>query len=293
MRPVLKVAIPFLAISGVLALLAVNLRAQAEFRIERPVIEVPQPVKNGEAEDAGPKRAVYDGDPVTPAPRCEELDEPFTAFCSEGDPCEMLLEIVHVEETTSGIVAVGGVHTTSDNASSIMLLSEDGGDTWFESAARTPRATFEKALFVDADHGWAAGTSGESGAGRQTFFLVTSDGGKRWRRFEVTAGGEERSGLIVDFLFDTPKHGYLILEKPELDDRFELYETFNGARSWSTRGLTPDRPRFPGRRRSIEIPNWRVEEDSGEAVYVIEGRDDKSSPWTTRARFAASLGTCP
>ena len=293
MRPALKVTIPWLVIATSLPAISAQLFAQAEFRIGGPVIEVPQPVKQEEAEDKLPAHLVYEGDPVTPAPRCEELDDSFGAVCSEANPCEMLLEIVHVEQTTSGIVAVGGVHTTSDNASSILLLSEDGGETWFESAERIPRATFEKAVFVDADHGWAAGTSGETGAGRQTFFFVTADGGKRWRRFDVTAGGEQRSGLIVDFLFDNPKHGYLILEKPELDDRFELYETFNGARSWSTRGLTPERPRFPGRRRTIETPNWRVAEDPDEAAYLIQGRDDDSSPWTTRARFAASLGACP
>ena len=277
-----------------LAPLGGDLRAQAEFKIEHPDIEVPQPVAREDSQEPrapGPVR--YHGDPVVPPAKCEELDEYFDAICNERDSCEMLLELVHVEETTSGIVVVGGVHATAENVGSIMLLSEDGGESWSEPTGRIPRATFEKALFADREHGWAAGTSGAAGAGQQTFFAVTADGGKKWRRFDVKAGGEERSGLIVDFRFDTPKHGYVILEKPGATDRFELYETFNGARSWSTRGLTPERPRFPGRRRSVEVSNWRVEEDAAAGVYLIQSRDEESAPWTTHARFAASLGACP
>ena len=277
-----------------MAPLGVDLLAQAEFKIERPEIVVPQPkTAESEEEPSAPAPIRYHGDPIVPPAKCQELDEDFAATCNGRDSCEMLLELVHVEETTSGIVVVGGLHSTAENVSSIMLLSEDGGESWSEPTGRIPRATFEKAQFSDRDHGWAAGTSGAAGAGRRTFFAVTADGGKKWRRFDVRAGGEERSGLIVDFRFDTPKHGYVILEKPAATDRFELYETFNGARSWSTRGLTPERPRFPGRRRGVEASNWRVEEDASNGEYLIQGRDDESSPWTTRARFAASLGTCP
>jgi len=284
----------FLVLTVALALPGVDLLAQAEFKIEQPTFEVPVPRAERAEEKPGPPEPVrYSGDPITPPAMCEAIDEYFAAICNDRDSCEMLLELVHVEETTSGVVAVGEIHTTAENVSSIMLLSEDGGESWSEPTDRIPRATFEKALFSDRDTGWAAGTSGEAGAGQRTFFAVTTDGGKKWRRFDVRAGGEERSGRIVDFRFDTPKHGYLILEKAASTDRFELYETFNGARSWSTRGLTPERPKFPGRRRTVDESNWRVEEEPDSGVYLIQGREEESAPWTTRARFAASLGACP
>jgi hypothetical protein len=120
--------------------------------------------------------------------------------------------------------------------------------------------------------------------------MATEDGGKSWARRPIDED-EDYRGSVLELRFDSPEHGFLIMERPAgLGDPFEMRETFNGGRSWSVRQLTAERPPLPGSRRRVVEPNVRVREEPGEDVYLVERRAGDS--WDALASFSGSAGVC-
>ena len=77
----------------------------------------------------------------------------------------------------NGWAAVGGPS---------LLHTEDGGKTWATVTPAIDAEVFDGDLydcsFVDTEEGWAVGSTGRWGVGGETLVIVTSDGGKTWRR---------------------------------------------------------------------------------------------------------------
>ena len=265
--------------------------AAAQLSIEYPRAPVIEPAKTDrdkEAEEEAQK-IVYSGDPLLLPPPCDPaLLEAAYLQCSDGAPCEISAEILGAARAGDRLWAFGDFRTSSATVASLLVVSEDGGETWTPPLEPIPGAALEAVEIEDADHGFLAGQRETGGATRQPFFAAMRDGGLYWQTWDVTAGQEERGGVIADFRFDGPEHGYLILERLSTDDDpFELYETYNGARSWSVRQISAEMPRMPGARRLPSVPDWRVEKQDG--LYLIIEKN-QSEP---TARFVEHVGSCP
>jgi len=262
---------------GLLAL--AGTAAEAQLKIDHdvyPDVWNPAIAQQEQEELPPPPPPSFSGDPVVLPAVCEQ------DVALEGQE----LEILGAVETSSSAFVFGDYRTKDQTLRSLLLRSEDGGQTWMEAGPVADAATLDSAVFVDEDNGWISGYA-EDGPGRfRPFFLNTSDGGTIWRRWDVAPGNEDRFGSIVEFRFDSPKHGYVVIERSAVEgDEFELYETFNAGRSWSIRLLVPERPKIPGGRRILKTSAWNVE--------FADGAWSAAGPSGLIGRFAVAVGPCP
>ena len=245
-------------------------------------------IKQQQEEEKEPEEAPppsYSGDPVVLPAACEAVP---AGLCTAARPCGVELELLGAAKLGERLTVFGDQRTATDTLVSVLLVSEDGGGTWVEAGRPIPGAVLDRAVFPDAEHGFIAGYAEEGGL-PLPFLLATSDGGARWEMRPISPGKEERYGSAVDLRFESAEHGYAVIERAAHDgDPFELYETFNGGRSWSIRQLSPDRPRIPGGRRLIQGADWRV--DSADGILRVEKLT--GAEWSLFARFARDLGQC-
>ena len=65
--------------------------------------------------------------------RCTDEDIRAAGLtCSEQDPCPVYLELAAVESTGIRIFTAGNIHTANATLSTILLGTEDNGQTWRE-----------------------------------------------------------------------------------------------------------------------------------------------------------------
>jgi hypothetical protein len=212
----------------------------------------------------------------------------FGLTCSEGEPCDVFLELASAEGVGSTIFAVGNLHTVTTTLYGVLLMSGDGGKTWTEPNARIPAAALDQVQFSDFQHGFASGVTVEPLA-RDPFFLMTADGGKTWRRRPVF--GETRYGSIQQFWFDSAKTGELILERSQGSASvYEVYQTSNGGDSWTIKesgGKLQKLAKAPDK----DGAAWRVRTDAASKTNRIERRATARS-WEGVASFAVRAGVC-
>jgi hypothetical protein len=243
-------------------------------------------------EEAEPAGLVYEGQPLKLPLECR-YDDLLRAglVCNEDVPCDLSLELVAVRGSKTSVFAIGNVYTPAATVSSILLGSHDGGTTWTEATARVPAASLELIQFADDQHGWIGGQERDIDDSVLPFFFITRDGGRYWDRRNVWDASADRSGAILEFYFESPRHGFLVIERLTSDeDSYELYETMNGGRSWSPRRISGEKPTI---RRGLSVPSeieWRLKEDASAEVYDIETRDGDA--WRKVATFSADIGTC-
>jgi len=238
-----------------------------------------RPLEEDEEDKPPPPPPTYSGDPVRLPAACD----------GAVDASEQELEILGAVETETRTFVFGDYRTSNETLRSLLLVSEDAGASWMEAGEIVQAGALDAAAFVDADHGWIAGYSEEAPGRLRPFLLATTDGGATWRRWDVSPGSEERFGTVVDFRFDTAKHGYAVVERTAADaDQFELYETFNAGRSWSIRLIVPEKPTIPGGRRILSTKTWSVELEDG-AWSVTRGSPEAE----LIGRFASEVDACP
>ncbi|MBC7926068.1 MAG: hypothetical protein H7039_10475 [Bryobacteraceae bacterium] len=141
--------------------------------------------------------------------------------------------------------------------------------------------------FLDFEAGWINGHILQSSP-KDAFFLLTTDGGKTWRRRAVT--GESRTGAIDQFWFDSRTHGMLSLDRVRAAEnklRYEMWESQTGGEGWNVRQVDSKPITFtrPPRENSV-----RVRTDSGARVHRLERRD--GARWVSIAQFEVSAGEC-
>jgi photosystem II stability/assembly factor-like uncharacterized protein len=110
---------------------------------------------------------------------------------------DVALDSVHMVDATHGW-AVGSVGRT--DATSLILVTKDGGATWTRQAAGLASAALHGVWFVDGQHGWAVGDKGA--------ILVTADAGATW--------WEQRSTVSEDLLavtFSDAANGWAVGRK--------------------------------------------------------------------------------
>ncbi|HEY4359640.1 MAG TPA: YCF48-related protein [Bryobacteraceae bacterium] len=217
---------------------------------------------------------------------CSEDDvQALGLTCSEDDSCPVFLELQAVEASGPSVYITGNLHTVNVTVSGVLLESDDGGKTWTEPAKRLRSASLEQIQFVDFQHGWAAGVMLEP-LPKNPFLLLTTDGGKSWRKAPLSEDAD--FGSIQKFWFESPTSGELVLDRSQGGiKRYELYQSMTGGASWELRQKS-DHAIALSAARAPESGNWRLRPD-GEA-YRVERRTTQG--WETAARFAIRAGDC-
>lgn len=238
----------------------------------------------------GPPVYVSAKGPILLPNKCQEVDlESLGLTCSEGDPCETFLEFSSVEQNNGVLVLTGNFHTSTATIQSVLLVSEDDGSTWKEGHPRLKGASLEGMQFIDFSNGWVAGHSSLA-LPRDPFLLLTSDGGRNWRKVDFYA--ESRVGLVEDFAFKTAKQGWALIDNKGSGEagRYELFETATGGASWELRMMTNRVPKeaAPGQR--VGSQTMRTRGDAKKNVVVVERR--AGAAWSPVASFRLKIDDC-
>jgi hypothetical protein len=187
------------------------------------------------------------------------------------------------------LIAVGNLHSEGVTMFTVLLQSEDGGLTWTEPAERVLRGGLDRVYFHNDEHGWASGHILD-GEPRDPFFLLTTDGGKFWRRRDILSSGQ--TAEIQRFWFDSDRSGGLLIDRQrdsEAGARYARYETMTGAESWMIREVST-KPIRPRRRVRPPESDWRVIADGGAGAWQVQKRD--TAGWVSVAEFQIEPGVC-
>src|ERR1035438_2170067 len=250
-----------------------------------PVVQVVVPA----VVPAAPVVLENTGKPMVALFHCTEEDIHSAGLtCSEQDPCPVYLELAAVESTGIRIFAAGNIHTASATLYTILLGSEDNGQTWREVHERVRGAGLDHIQFADVETGWASGLS-FAPLPDDPFLLLTTDGGKTWRAHPIF--NEPRFGSIQQFFFEDKKSGSLVIDHGPgaRRDRYELFETNDGGETWNIRETNVKAIRI---KRAPVTPNadWRVRVDGPSKSFHLEHRQGEK--WDTLAAFTGNLGGC-
>ncbi len=169
---------------------------------------------------------------------------------------------------------------------SILLASEDNGNTWIEPHTRIRSSGLDQIQFVDSQAGWISGAN-LLGAPRDPFFLITTDGGKTWRDRPIFE--DTRVAAIERFSFDTPANGTLLIDARLDNGKREFYETSTGGESWAVQQTAPD-PLRASKDKQGGAPGWRVRTDAASHSYVIE--QSENNHWQKVASFLVNIASC-
>jgi hypothetical protein len=205
--------------------------------------------------------------------------------CSEEDPCPVYLELSNVEAVGGKLFITGNIHTPMATLYSILLASENGGNSWTEPQTRLHSSGLDQIQFADSQNGWISGANLQ-GAPRDPFFLITTDGGKTWRERPIFE--ETRVAAIERFWFDSPANGTLLIDARLDNGKHELYETQTGGESWTIQE-TAD-PARAARERPVTVPGWRMRTDAASHSYVIE--KSENNRWRKVASFLVNIASC-
>ena len=230
--------------------------------------------------------AAAQGAPTRLKSECSaELVQNLSLPCTPEEPCRLFLELSGAELVGPRIVVTGNIHTSSATVESVLLISDDGGRTWTEPHTRLASAVLDQIQFIDFETGWTNGHT-LSGVPRDPFFLLTTDGGKTWRRRPIY--DEARTGAVDQFWFDSRTTGTLALDRVRAAEnglRYEIWESMTGGESWSVRQVdsNPLSIKRPSREPVLRI-------SSQGSAHRIERRDGER--WSVIASFDVSAGEC-
>lgn len=231
------------------------------------------------------------GKPMRVAYECTPADTQAAGLgCSEEDPCPVYIELENVEAVGGKIFVTGNLHTPMATLYSILLASEDGGNTWSEPHPRTRSSGLDQIQFIDFQNGWISGANLQ-GAPRDPFLLITTDGGKTW--IERPIFEETRVAAIERFWFDSPEHGMLLIDARLDNGKHELYETRMAGESWAMQPASAEPVRSSKDSVKEKQPGslaWRLRTDASTHSYVIE--KSENNRWQKMASFLVHIATC-
>ena len=202
--------------------------------------------------------------------------------CSEEDPCPVYLELSNVDAVGNKLFVTGNIHTPMATLYSILLVSEDSGNTWIEPHPRIRLSGLDQIQFIDFQNGWISGANLTRRSPRDPFFLITTDGGKTWSQDPIFE--ESRVAAILSFRFISPTNGTLRIDARLDNGHVEEYATSDGGKTWTTSthsadGVTKEKP-----------PAWRVRTDAATHSYVIE--KSENNRWQKVASFLVNIASC-
>lgn len=228
----------------------------------------------------------YAGKPIMLQAKCgEEEISDFGMTCNEDEPCPVYLELAAAEAVGAKLFAAGNLHTNTSTLWSILLASEDNGQSWKEPFGRTRGVALDQMQFPTFATGFITGyTAGP--LPKDPFFLRTSDGGKIWSRLPLFENGAV--GLIEQFRFESETRGTAAVDRGRPGvGRYATLETENGGGAWAVRQSGAERP--PGQPREAALL-VRILADASSKSLRIERRE--SGAWRTAAAFALAAGAC-
>ncbi len=233
----------------------------------------------------------YRGEPLAVPVNCanDQIAE-FGLVCPQGSPCPVYLELTSVAASGTKLFVTGNLHTDTTTLYSVLLASEDGGRTWSEPADRVRLAGLDRVFFYDDEHGWAAGHMLDGGRPRDPFFLLTTDGGRFWRKRAVFS--DNRLAEIQHFSFDSGRSGVLLIDRlraPESGSRYERYETMTGGETWMIREVSSKPIRLRRRLVRPAVSDWSIE--SGE-TGTWEVRKHEGGGSVVITEFLVEAGAC-
>jgi len=233
----------------------------------------------------------YTGTPLVLPVDCADEDATgFSATCPTGQPCEIGIELSAVTSVRERVFLAGEFHNGTQSLASFLLLSEDGGQSWDEVHERMPGVVLNRLYFHDETTGWATGHA-LTFPPKDPFFMLTTDGGKHWRRRDIYPTPE--IGVIQEFWFNDDKSGGLLIDRvqgAEAGRRFERYETMTGAASWMIREVSATPIRVRNVIPADPDPNWRLRNDSDRGAWQVE--QHQPGGWAAVAEFSSTVATC-
>ncbi len=206
--------------------------------------------------------------------------------CSEEHPCPVYLELASVEAVGNKVFLTGNLHAPDATLYSVLMASDDSGKSWNEPVPRMRASGLDQIEFIDFENGWISGANLQT-APRDPFLLMTTDGGKTWRRRPIFE--ESRVASIERFWFESPQIGTLLIDARLDNNRHELYETRTGGESWAMRESNVKPIPFP---HSFDprAAAWRLRPDAATHSNVIE--KSLGDHWHTMASFLVDAGAC-
>ncbi len=214
----------------------------------------------------------------------------FETPCTVTEPCPVYLQLAAVRGVEDKIFLAGNLHNRATTMYSILLASEDGGASWTEVHPRIRGAGLDQIYFHDAKTGWVSGHI-LTVPPRDPFFLLTTDGGKHWRRRGIF--GETRIGVIEEFSFDDARSGTVLIDRvraSETGARWERYETMTGGADWMIREVSASPIPMKVRKPVEPDPNWRLAEEAAGGAWRIERR--RGEEWIVVSTFQVEVGAC-
>ena len=228
----------------------------------------------------------YQGKPIALQAQCGDAEvSEYGMNCSHDEPCPVYLELAAADSAGSKLLVAGNLHADTATLWSVLLMSDDGGQSWTEPYDRLRGVALDQVQFPDFATGFVSGhTAGP--LSRDPFVLRTSDGGKSWSRLPILEDGAV--GLIERLHFDSAKRGLAQVDRGRPGvGRYATLETQNGGDSWTIRESSAVRPsRAPGE----PVPLLRILADAGSKSFRVERRED--GRWKTVAAFSVAAGTC-
>ena len=210
--------------------------------------------------------------------------------CSELEPCPIYLEISHVYPLGRKLFATGNIHSAQVTLYSILLASEDNGATWHEGVERVRGGELDKIQFTNFETGWVSGQRVTPLPG-DPFLLLTTNGGKTWRKQEILVEGS--TGSVQKMWFSSPREGMLLIDRGASDGdqlRYSRYETMSGGTSWSIRETAAKPLDLPAASASAEQDIWRVRADASAKRQMVEKQAEGG--WVPVSAFALELAVC-
>ena len=249
----------------------------------------PEPVKPKEPE--APKIVVLEnaGKPIRLPFAC--TDEDITSLgmtCTIEEPCAVYLELAAVYGLNSRIYLAGNLHNGASTMYSVLLVSEDNGKTFTEAFERVRTGGLFNIQFADNDTGWVSGALLPA-LPRDPFLLLTTDGGKSWRRRPVF--GESKIGTIEQFGFQSKTAGALLIDRGQGADgggRYERYESMTGGDTWMVREVSRRAPQM--KLAPPPAAEWRLQADARLKAHLVERRVGER--WQRVVAFQVQVGEC-
>jgi photosystem II stability/assembly factor-like uncharacterized protein len=228
------------------------------------------------------------GKPMVLPFHCTDDDIQWAGLtCSEDDPCPIYLELAAVASQGGRIVTAGNIHSAAVTLYTVVLASEDAGQTWTEAHERIRGAGLDHIQFLDGQTAWVSGLT-LFPLPEDPFLLLTTDAGKTWRQRLIA--GENHPGAISQFYFSSRANGLLLIDRgpAETGDRYERFGSSDGGESWTIQ----EESTKPLKMRQTEAPStdWRLRVDSATQSYHLERRQGER--WTGVAAFAVKIGAC-
>jgi hypothetical protein len=256
-------------------------------------VEEPKDANAPKPEEETKARPVftYAGKPIGVPFSCTESDmSTFGMTCTEEDPCPIYTELTGLQPVGVQLFLTGNFHNGASTMYSLFLASEDTGKTWYEAFERVPKAGLDQVQFVDFETGWVSGQILES-LPRDPFFLLTTDGGKSWRRRNVFS--DSRIATIEQFHFDSKNSGSLLIDRgaaSETGARYERYDSQTGGESWQVREVSSKPLKLAVARAATSNPDWRLRADGKLGIHIIEKRT--GTRWERISAFQVKAGEC-